>query len=265
MIARDAPPNEGVNLTARVRALQVTPGALDRSVRDTADPFELAAIWRRGKSGWNLAVVRSILPALSLFIAFATLRGERVNHAFPIAVLAALALWPFPPVVVAQENAANVSVTAPLENQYVGALTALHDKVIALANAIPGDKYSWRPSAEVRSVAQVLTHIAGEWFYLCPRSVAGQPPPDFTPPGEAMRKLETITAKSEVLTQLNKSWEHCRSVLSSINPSSLIPDSLPAKMGFPRVVLLVLGDQHEHLGQLIAYARSIGVKPPWSQ
>jgi hypothetical protein len=24
-------------------------------------------------------------------------------------------------------------------------------------------------------------------------------------------------------------------------------------------------DLHEHLGQLIAYARSIGVKPPWNK
>jgi hypothetical protein len=36
-------------------------------------------------------------------------------------------------------------------------------------------------------------------------------------------------------------------------------------MGFPRVALLFSGDQHEHLGQLIAYARSLGVTPPWSK
>jgi hypothetical protein len=45
----------------------------------------------------------------------------------------------------------------------------------------------------------------------------------------------------------------------------LVPEFLPAQMGFARVVLLMSGDQHEHLGQLIAYARSIGVAPPWSK
>jgi len=30
-------------------------------------------------------------------------------------------------------------------------------------------------------------------------------------------------------------------------------------------VRFLLGDQHEHLGQSIAYARSNGVVPPWSK
>ncbi|HEY9229690.1 MAG TPA: DinB family protein [Gemmatimonadaceae bacterium] len=158
-----------------------------------------------------------------------------------------------------------VSITAPLDSQYAGALTALHDKVVALANAIPADKYSWRPAEPVRTVSQLLMHIAGEWFYLCPLSVASKPPADFGPPGEATRKLESITAKTDVLAQLDKSWAYCRASLDAANPAKLVPDSLPAKMGFPRVVMLVSADQHEHLGQLITYARSVGVVPPWSK
>jgi hypothetical protein len=169
------------------------------------------------------------------------------------------------PILPAQPPAISVSATAPLDSQYVGALTALQEKVVALANAMPADKYAWRPAEQVRTVSQVLMHIAGEWYYLCPRSVGAQPPNDFGVPGEAMRRLEQITAKPEVVAELTKAWEHCRSVLASMNRAALVPDSLPARMGFPRVVLLVLGDQHEHLGQLIAYARSVGVAPPWSR
>jgi uncharacterized damage-inducible protein DinB len=165
----------------------------------------------------------------------------------------------------AQQRPADVSITAPLESQFVGDLTAIHDKVLALANAIPADKYSWRPSDQVRTVSQVLTHVAGEWYFLCPKAVVGKPPADWSAPGEATRKLEGITAKADVLAELGKSWAHCRAALDAIRPASLVPDSLPSKMGFPRVVLLVLGDQHEHVGQLIAYARSIGVTPPWSK
>jgi len=184
----------------------------------------------------------------------------RLDRAFFVAIVAVLCAQPS----VAQ-SAAQVPITAPLDSQYVGDLTAIHDKVLALANAIPADKYTWRPSDKVRTVSQVFMHMAGEWLYLCPKSVGGRPPADFNPPGEAMRKLEAITTKAEVVAQLTKSWAYCRSALSAIDPAKLIPDSLPAKMGFPRVVLLVSGDQHEHVGQLIAYARSIGVTPPWSQ
>jgi len=110
----------------------------------------------------------------------------RVIRRCLIAIASCLATHASP----AQQSAANVSIAAPLDSQYVGDLTAIHDKVVALAEAIPADKYSWRPSAEVRTVSQVLMHIAGEWFYMCPISVAGKPPADFGAPGEAMRELE---------------------------------------------------------------------------
>jgi hypothetical protein len=165
----------------------------------------------------------------------------------------------------AQSAGANVPPTAPLEHQFAGDLTALHDKVVMLAQAIPADKYSWRPSNDVRTIAQILMHVAGEWYYLCPRAIGATPTDDVGPPAERMRALEQITERNEVLAELDKSWRHCRSALDQINPARLVPDSLPARMGFPRVVLLVSGDQHEHLGQLIAYARSVGVTPPWSR
>jgi uncharacterized damage-inducible protein DinB len=165
----------------------------------------------------------------------------------------------------AQATGANVSVTGPLEQQFAGDLTALHDKVHALARAIPAEKYSWRPATDVRTVSQVLMHMVGEWFYLCPRALVARPPADFGAPGEKMRALELVAEKNEVLAQLEKSWAHCRAALDRIDPARLVPDSLPGKMGFPRVVLLVSGDQHEHLGQLIAYARSLGIVPPWSK
>jgi uncharacterized damage-inducible protein DinB len=170
-----------------------------------------------------------------------------------------------PAVLEAQGTGPNVPITAPLEQQFAGDLTALHDKIVALAEAIPPESYSWRPAPEVRTVAQVLMHMAGEWLFLCPRAIAADPPADLGSPSEAMRALELIEQKNEVLGQLRKSWTYCRAALDRIDPAKLVPDSLPGKMGFPRVALLVSGDQHEHLGQLIAYARSLGVTPPWSR
>jgi len=165
----------------------------------------------------------------------------------------------------AQLPGERVPITAPLEQQYAGDLTVLRGKVVALAQAIPAGRYSWRPANEVRTVSQVLMHMAGEWFFMCPRSIGAQPPADFGAPGEKLRALELIVDKTEVLAQLEKSWQYCRAALDQIDPKRLVPDSLPAKMGFPRTVLLISGDQHEHLGQLIAYARSLGIAPPWSK
>ncbi len=152
-----------------------------------------------------------------------------------------------------------------LHSEYRADLTLVHDKLLALAEAIPADKYSWRPSPDVRTVSEVLMHVAGEWYYICPISVAGKPPADFGAPGEAMRTLERTTAKADVLGQLAKSWDHCTAALGSADPAQLLGKYEPAKMSLARAALRVAGDQHEHLGQLITYARSLGVKPPWSR
>jgi uncharacterized damage-inducible protein DinB len=165
----------------------------------------------------------------------------------------------------AQQDVLDVKSATHVHSEYLIDLTGVHDKLVALANAIPADKYSWRPTPEVRSVSEVLTHVAGEWYYICPISVGGKPPADFGPPGPAMRKVEGITAKAEVLEQLDKSWAYCISSFKASDPSQLMGKYEPAKMSLARALLRVSGDQHEHLGQLITYARSVGVKPPWTK
>ena len=154
---------------------------------------------------------------------------------------------------------------ASVRDQYLADLDTVHVKVLALANAIPEDKYGWRPAAGVRSVSEVLMHIAGEWYVFAPMSVAGKPPADFGAPREALPKLEQITQKSAVIEQLTKAWTHCRAQISSVDPAQLTGRYKPWNATLPQAAFVMSGDLHEHLGQLIAYARSVGVKPPWSK
>ena len=154
---------------------------------------------------------------------------------------------------------------AYLRDQYLADLDTVHAKIVALANAIPEDKYGWRPAAGVRSVSEVLMHVAGEWYFYAPRSVAGNPPADFGTPRETLHKLEQTTQKSAVLEQLDKAWAHCRAQLAAADASQLTGRYKPWNATLPQAAFVMSGDLHEHLGQLIAYARSVGVKPPWSK
>jgi len=154
---------------------------------------------------------------------------------------------------------------AIVKAQYLDDLDTLHAKIVALAKAIPEDKYSWRPSAGVRSVSEVLMHIASEWYYYVPRSVAANPPADFGAPKEKLPALEKITKKSDVLSELDKSWTWGRAQLAGADASKLTGRYKPWDMYLPGAALSMAGDLHEHLGQLIAYARSNGVTPPWSK
>ena len=179
-------------------------------------------------------------------------------------VAAAVALFAAAPRVQAQDMLDAKSATF-VRDRYLTDLDTLHAKVMALAEAIPEDKYAWRPSAGVRSVSEAFMHIASEWYYFTPMSVAAKAPDNFGTPREALPKLEQITKKSEVISELNKSWTHCRAQVSGVDASKLTGTYKPWNVSLPEAAFAMAGDLHEHLGQLIAYARANGVTPPWSK
>ena len=163
------------------------------------------------------------------------------------------------------QNVLDAKTAAVIRDEYMADLDTVHAKIMALANAIPEEKYSWRPAPGVRSVSEALMHVATEWYYYVPGSVGGKPPADFGAPRETMPKKEKITAKSDVIAELNRSWAYSKVQLSGADPSALTGTYKPWGTTLPRAAFGMSGDLHEHLGQLISYARSVGVKPPWSK
>jgi uncharacterized damage-inducible protein DinB len=163
------------------------------------------------------------------------------------------------------QNVLDAKSAAAVREEYMADLDTVHAKIMALANAIPEDKYSWRPAPGVRSVSEVLMHVATEWYYWVPGSIGGNPPADFGPESEAAAKKEKITAKKDVIAELNTSWAYSKAQLSAANTSALTGKYKPWGVSLPRAAFGMSGDLHEHLGQLISYSRAVGVKPPWSK
>ena len=166
-----------------------------------------------------------------------------------------------------QQGAAALDVKSAthLRAEYLADLDTLHDKITQLAKAIPADKYGWRPSPDVRTIAQVLMHVASEFYYYTPRSIGGQGPADYGPAQAKNAALEKITTKAEVLDHLDKSWAHTKTQFAASDATKLTGSYQPWNMPLDRAAFSMDGDLHEHLGQLIAYARSVGVKPPWTK
>ena len=153
-----------------------------------------------------------------------------------------------------------------VRNAYLADMDTLHAKIVALANAIPADKYSWRPSKDVRSISEAMMHVAGEWYFFMPKAFAGNAPAGFAPPKEKLDSLEkTLTTKVQVLAELDKSWAHGRKEIVNADVSKLTGKYKPFNVAIDEAALVMADDLHEHLGQLIVYARSVGVKPPWTK
>jgi uncharacterized damage-inducible protein DinB len=134
-------------------------------------------------------------------------------------------------------------------------------QIVQLAEAIPEDKYSWSPGEGVRSIGDVLGHIvqanygitAGMGFAL--------------PEGVKMEDISKLKSKSELIAAVKASCAFVKEKTGSFTEANLSEKfKLPFGEFSKRAgVLLLLDHIAEHKGQLIAYARSNGIKPPWSE
>jgi len=136
------------------------------------------------------------------------------------------------------------------------------DKFARLAEAIPADKYTWRPASDVRSVSEVFLHVATANYNL-PKLI-GTPPPA----GVDIPKLEkSTTDKAKVISILKDSFAHQREAITKMPDADLGKslDWFGGKNTERGVLLFMTRHTAEHLGQSIAYARSIGIVPPWTE
>jgi uncharacterized damage-inducible protein DinB len=141
------------------------------------------------------------------------------------------------------------------------------EKTLALQNAIPEEKMTWRPSSQVRSISEVYSHIA-YGNYLIAR-IAGMTLPDglnLPLPEERDKWERATTDKKSVRDQLVRSFDFVKMGIASMPDSSLekMVDFFGPQVSARTVLLILLTHVHEHLGQSIAYARTAGVVPPWT-
>jgi uncharacterized damage-inducible protein DinB len=119
-------------------------------------------------------------------------------------------------------------------------------------------KYDWKPAQGVRSVADVFNLIVKENGLLA--GVLSGAPNTGAPPAP-------ITDPEKLQEALKASYDNLQQAIMALSDKDL---QAPVKL-FGRdmtkqgALMLILEDQHEHLGQSIAYARSNGVVPPWSK
>ncbi len=149
-------------------------------------------------------------------------------------------------------------------------VSAVQKKIIDLANAMPDRSMDWRPAPGVRSTAEVFKHIAADNYFI--PIAMGAPAPAATGISESdmssIQKYETRTAtKAEVVADLEKSFAHLHGAMRLTTDGNLgeVRKVFGQDMSRQKLMILTLTHLHEHLGQLIAYARSNGVVPPWSK
>jgi len=141
-------------------------------------------------------------------------------------------------------------------------IATLEEKFVGLAEAMPQDKYKWRPGEGVRSVSETFLHVASANYRL-PNTI-GTPPPD----GMDFEGYEkSTTDQAEIVAALKASFAHYRKAVESVSDADLEKPVKVFGRDSTNMAAMITFDGHlsEHLGQSIAYARVNGVVPPWSR
>lgn len=136
------------------------------------------------------------------------------------------------------------------------------DKFNRLAEAIPAVKYTWRPSPDVRSFAEVFLHVSAANYNLY--KLVGTPPPA----GFEVKGFDkSTTDKAKVIATLKDSFAHARKAITSMPEGDLEKrlDWFGGKNTERGILLFTVRHAAEHLGQSIAYARFVGITPPWTE
>jgi uncharacterized damage-inducible protein DinB len=157
---------------------------------------------------------------------------------------------------------APITVFGQFQKDLAGMVKMNSEKVISLAEAIPEDRFDWSPADGVRDVKGVLLHIIGANYFF--PTLAGAEMPEGIDPS---KMDENISGKKATIKVLKDSYAHLMKAINEV-PDDKMNESFDfygTPMTVRQALMLAYGHCEEHMGQLIAYARSNNIAPPWSQ
>ncbi len=157
----------------------------------------------------------------------------------------------------AQEGSAPVA--NPVTSTVKAQLTRYAKNMVAAADLMPADKFSFKPTPEMNTFGHLTMHIVQSNNFLCSR-ISGTAAPDV--------KLTDTDAKDKLVAALKASFEYCTAALANVDDSKLgDPLTLFGNRPATRAAALIAlsDDWYDHYGAQATYLRLNGILPPTAQ
>lgn len=154
-----------------------------------------------------------------------------------------------------------IAQSNPLVDAAKAQLATIKQNVVRTAEKVPEDLYEFKPTPEVRSLGQLIAHIADGNFGICG---AGS---SMKPPMSGIEKSTGGKGKAALQKALAASFEFCESAWASMD-NTRSPETVKTFLGVqPRFSVLTFNTSHvwEHYGNLVTYMRLKGIVPPSSE
>src|SRR5262245_61787284 len=132
--------------------------------------------------------------------------------------------------------------------------------LVAAAEAMPADKYNYRPTPAQMSFAQIQVHLANEGNDVLCGKTAGIDVPQRT-------KMDTTATKEQLIARLKETFQFCEQTFAKLDDSNLGAPVSMFGMNLTRAasVLITVGDWADHYSQEANYLRLHGILPPTAQ
>jgi uncharacterized damage-inducible protein DinB len=137
--------------------------------------------------------------------------------------------------------------------------TLLSGVVVAAAEKMPEENYSFKPAPDVRTFGQLVGHLADSQYYFCALA-AGE-----TKPAGGVEKSKT--AKADLVAALKEAVAYCSKAYAGMTDAKAGEMVKLMNMEFARLTVLSANTAHdyEHYGNMATYMRIKGIVPPTSE
>jgi len=147
---------------------------------------------------------------------------------------------------------------------YLRHVDLIRHEVVSLAEAMPSDKYDFRPTGGVRTFGEQLKHVA-TMIYMASAVVLQEKPP--YGPGRNDNGPDTVLSKEQIVEYLKASVDYAKRAMASLTEGNHLD---PIKTYFGTQLRIEVADAmvyhtFDHYGQMVIYARMNGIVPPASR
>jgi len=146
----------------------------------------------------------------------------------------------------------------PISDSEKHVYAMLSSVVIAAAEKMPEESYSFKPTPEVRSFGQLVGHLADSNYFFC-STAAGETKPSDVEKSKT-KKADLVAALKEAVSYCNKTYAGMTDAKGS---------QMTKMMNFDMAKLTVLAGNfahnYEHYGNMVTYMRIRGIVPPTSE
>ena len=150
-------------------------------------------------------------------------------------------------------------VANPVSTAVKGQLPRFEKNMVAAAEAMPADKYSYKPTADMNTYGHLMMHIAQSNNLFCSK-IAGTAAPD--------AKITETDAKDKLVAAVKDSFAYCTTALANVDDAKLSEQMVvfgtrTASRG--GVFVMLAGSWTDHYGTQAIYLRLNGILPPTAQ